>query len=67
MQGEAAKVHKLWPYFFEVDRQSFHDAHKLLHAFVTAIRLASDVRLKLGHYAIKDDEFGSACMTRCPR
>jgi len=58
MQGEAAKVHKSWPYFLEVDRQSFHDAHKLLHAFVTAIRLASDVRLKLGHYAIKDDEFG---------
>ena len=67
MQGKAARVHKQWPYFFEVDRQSFHDAQKLLHAFITAIRLHSDVHLTLGHYAINDDKFGISLLDPLPK
>jgi hypothetical protein len=54
LPGEAASPHDNWPYFFQVEQVSFDAAHTLLSAYVTAIRLGSDVHLKIGPYAIAE-------------
>lgn len=52
--GDAAPPHREWPYFLEADQLSFDDAHRLLSAYATAVRLQSDVHLKVGPYAVDE-------------
>jgi hypothetical protein len=57
LQDEASSPHHDWPYFFEADQLSFGETHKLLNAFVTSVRLSSDVDLEVGPYAIEEPDW----------